>query len=161
MPASRVKIVARSLRLTESNQADDRNNLLLRQRSEWECELSRLRHDSLSEPHGCDYRSFCVFFLPSLPLINIQTRVSDSPLSPKGESRLRINFFTLEGFALGGGKALDLLTMTGHMRWPQRSPYTNPIIWKARGNILVGIFVTISSTGGKKDFVKTTGVSLD
>ena len=65
---------------------------------------------------------------------NIQIRISDVALSPKGETRLRIDLFNLDGFPHETWKVLDLLTTKGPMRWLQRSTNTNPSIWKTWGN---------------------------
>ena len=83
---------------------------------------------------------------------NLQIRAFGISLSSKGESRLRINVFNLEGFSPEKGAILDLLTTKGHMRRLQRSPNTNPAIWKNWEGRFQG-FVCHYAIGGWKERV--------
>lgn len=63
---------------------------------------------------------------------------SSSALSSKGGSRLRINLPNLEGFSRKNGKLMGLLAMKGNMRRLQRSPNTNPTVWRSWGGHFSG-----------------------
>ena len=162
-PASRAKLVAKGLRLSEAKQADDANDLLPHPKSGWGCEFSSLRHDSISESRDRDYRRLCIFCAGEFDGRNIQIRSLGVAMSPKGESRLRINLYNVEGFRRETGNVLGLLSMKGHMRWLRKSPNTNPIDWKAWGGgaILVGKSSITLSMAGQNDWEQTMGVALD
>ena len=129
-PASRVRLMAKSLRLLEAKQAHEIQGSTPQSSSRWGDELLSLCHDVLAESHDRDYRSLCIFFLEEFINHNMRVRVFDISAMNKSEPRLRINVFNAEGYSEDTGITIDLLSVKGHMRLLQRSPETNPSVWK-------------------------------
>ena len=122
--------MAKSLRLLEANQASGIQESTPQSSSRWGDELLSLRHDVLAESHGRDYRRLCIFFLEEFINRKMRVRVFDISAMNKSDHRLRINVFNAEGYSEDTGITIDLLSVKGHMRLLQRSPETNPSVWK-------------------------------
>ena len=93
-------------------------------------EMSRLRRDVLRESHDRDCRIACVLFEEECAAQNLRVLVFGVDTTQRNDHRIRVNVFNVGCFIENDGIALDLLSSKGHIRRLQRSPETNPTVWK-------------------------------